>query len=181
MSGVPAAVMSPLRSFRILAAALMAALVVIGIALASIFGGGQARTNRDGTVEHLHTPAGWVYLVIVAMGAIAAGLVQLGGYRVPAIAPDADPAVARATGLQSYRVTMILRFAISESVAIVSIALLFAIASNTILPYVLAAAISFVLMAYHVWPSYALISRVQQQLDRNGGRSELAATITGVG
>jgi hypothetical protein len=78
-----------------------------------------------------------------------------------------------------YQQSMILRFALSESVAIVAIALVFAGRSNTILPYLVAALIAELLMAYHVWPSENLINRVQQRLDRNGSRSELAKAVSG--
>jgi hypothetical protein len=177
LSGMPSAAVSPLRTFRILAVALMGALVVIGIALS--FTVSSHRTDRNGNPVHTHTPSVWMYVVIVALGLIAAGLAQTFGYRIPALPSNLDPAESRATALRVYQQSMFLRFALSESVAIIAIALLFAGRSNTILPYVVAAVIAELLMAYHVWPSESLISRVEQRLDRNGGRSDLANALNG--
>lgn len=167
---------SPLRTFRVLAAALMGALVVIGVALSFTVG---SHTDRNGNPVHTHAPGVWMYAVIVALGVVAAVLVQTFGYRIPALQPNMDSSEARATALRVYQQSMLLRFALSESVAIVAIALLFAGRSNTILPYFVAALIAELLLAYHVWPSESLISRVQQRLDRNGGRSDLANAVNG--
>lgn len=176
---MPAAVVSPLQTSRILAAAVMGALVVIGVALSFMVG--AQTTDRAGNPVQTQTPSVWMYVVILVLGLIAAGLVQTFGYRFPALPPNQEPAVARATAVRVYQQSMIRRFALSESVAIVAIALLFAYRSNTILPYVVAGVIAELLMAYHVWPSESLISRVEQRLDRNGGRSELGNALNGTG
>jgi hypothetical protein len=173
---MPAAAVSPIRTFRTLALALMGALVVIGIALSFTVGD---TTTRHGSTQHNHAPAAWIYAVVVLLGLVAAGLVQVFGYRLPALKPGLDPATARATALRAYQSSMFLRFGLSEAVAIVAIALVFAFRSNTILPYVVAAAIAEALMAYHVWPGTRLIERVQQRLDREGGRSDLAGALNG--
>lgn len=177
LCGMPAAAASPLRTFRILAVALMGALVVIGVALSRVVG--PHTKDRDGNLVHTHTPSVWIYLGIVGLGLVAAVLAQTFGYRIPALPPNLDPTESRAAGLQAYQQSMILRFAMSESVAIVAIALVFASRSNTFLPYVVAAVIAELLMAYHVWPSESLIRRVQERLDRNGGRSDLANAMNG--
>jgi len=153
----------------------MSALVIIGAAL--YFAVGKGGRARNGHVVHAHAPAAWVFVVVIVLGIVSATLVQMFGYRLPAISPNADPAQARRTGLEAYQKSMFLRFALSEAVAIISIALTFSSHSNNILPYVLGAVISFVLMAYHVWPTEGLISRVQRKLDRNGGRSDLANAL----
>ncbi|SDJ08805.1 hypothetical protein SAMN05444157_1672 [Frankineae bacterium MT45] len=155
----------------------MSALVVIGIALSFVVGNNT--TDRNGNPVHTQAPGAWMYVVILVLGVAMAALVQIVGYRIAPLDPNLSPAEARAAGIQAYQKSMILRFALSELVAIVAIALLFAARSNTILPYVLAAAIAELLMAYHVWPSESLISRVQQRLDRNGGRSDLANALNG--
>ena len=154
----------------------MMALVVIGVALFFVVHG---QRTRNGRVVHTHAPSAALYLVIVGLGVVAAVVVQLAGYRIPALRPDLPPEQARSRGLLAFQQSMILRFAISESIAIIAIALLFASKSNTVLPYVLAGAISMALMAYHVWPGDSLTSRVQQKLDRNGGRSDLANALNG--
>ncbi|MDT4934391.1 MAG: hypothetical protein QOK11_2283, partial [Pseudonocardiales bacterium] len=55
----------------------------------------------------------------------------------------------------------------------------FAVRAATVTPYLLGAAISLVLMGLHVWPSERVIARVQENLDRDGGRSELATALRG--
>jgi hypothetical protein len=165
--------MAPIRAFRLLSGALMSALVIIGIALSAVVG------NHNTGARAAHSPSSSVYLVIVVVGVAAAGMVQAVGYRLPALSPGLAEIEARKTGLQAYQRTMSLRFAISESVAIVAILLTFAQNSDSVLPYVLAAAISMALMAYHVWPSDSLIRRVQARLDRNGGSSRLADEMFG--
>lgn len=156
-----------------LGGAQMSALVIIGIALSAVVG------HHNTSVPAAQSPSGWVYLVIVGLGVAAAGMVQAVGYRLPALSPGLDEMEARKTGLQAYQRTMTLRFAISESVAIVAIVLTFAQNSDSVLPYVLAAAISMALLAYHVWPSDSLIERVQTRLDRDGGHSRLADAMYG--
>lgn len=170
--------MNLLRTFRVLAASLMAAPVVIGIAL-SFMVYSHPHVDRSGHLVHPHTPGVWMYGTIVALGVIVAGLAQTFGYRIPALQPGLDSAEARASGLRLYQTSAIRRFALSELVVIVAIVLLFVGRSNTILPYVVAAAITELLMAYHVWPSERLIDRVQQRLDRDGGRSDLANALNG--
>ncbi len=155
----------------------MSALVVIAIAL--YFAVGKGDRTRNGRTVDTHAPAAWVFVLIVVLGLIAATVVQFAGYRVPAVSPDAEPTQGRRVGLQAYQQTMFFRFAVSESVAIISIALTFSSRSDNILPYLVGAVISFGLMAYHVWPGDALISRIQQKLDRNGGRSDLANALNG--
>ncbi len=172
-------VVSPIRTFRVLAAALMGALVIIAIALSFVVG--NHRSDRNGNPVPTHAPGAWMYVVIVALGLVAATLAQVFGYRIPALDPGLQPGEARSTALRVYQQSMILRFAMCESVAIVAIALLFAGNSNTVLPYLVAAVIAELLMAYHVWPSTSLISRVQQRLDRNGGQSDLANALNGTG
>lgn len=79
--------------------------------------------------------------------------------------------------MTAFQQSMVRRFAMSQAVAIVSIALLFASSSNTVLPYVLGAGISFVLLAWHVWPSSRVVDRVRRRLDRAGGHSDLAQVL----
>lgn len=167
-----------IRSYRFLTAALMGSPVFIGIALS--FTVTSTSTDRDGNAVRTHPPGAWMYLVVVAVAVASAVLTQLLGYRLPALSPNVEPRLARQRALQLYQQTMFLRFAFGEAVVIVSVALLFAGHSNTIRPYVLGAALAELLIFYHVWPSDSLISRVQEKLDRNGGRSDLANALNGI-
>lgn len=175
MSQTPVA--TPLRTYRILALALMGAIVVIGIAISFILAS-PSRRNSATVLRHGTVPL-WQYLAIAALGLVMAIAISAFGYRVPAIPPGADPSTVQGQVGLAYQRTMFLRFALAESVAIIAIAATFADNTSSITLYLLAAAISLALMAYHVWPSAQLIERVQQQLDRNGGRSDLAGWLRG--
>jgi len=176
----PRTATSQLRAFQVLAAALMSALVVIAIALSFVLTGGT-RSTRSGHRVQTHPPQLWVYLVVLGLGLASALLVQLVGYRIAPVSPSADPAAAARTGVARYQGAMVLRFALIEAVPIITIALSFAIAANTVLPYLVAAAVALVLMYVHVWPSERLIAKVEAILDRQGGRSQLSATLRGTG
>jgi len=160
---------SPLRASQVLAASLMSALVVIGVALSSVFAG----RHHQGSIPI------WPFLVLVAEAAVAAVAIQLIGYRVPPLPSGLAADEARSRGLLAFQQSMILRFALAESVALVAIVLSFAVRAATVTPYLLGAAISLVLMGLHVWPSERVIARVQENLDRDGGRSELATALRG--
>ncbi len=171
------AAVRPIVSFRILAGALMVAPVIIAVALAFVVG--HSSTDRYGNPVQTHAPGVGLYVAILVLGVVATALVQLVGYRIAPLRATLGQAEARSTAVRVYQQSMILRFALSESVMIVAIALLFADRSDTIVPYLVGAVISELLMAYHVWPSESLISRVQQRLDRDGARSDLGSTLTG--
>lgn len=154
---------------RTLAAALMAAIVVMGIAVGFAVAGS----------EQAGTPPAWSYVVVVALGAVVAAVIQLVGYRVPAVSPHVSRAQAHRAGMAAYQTSMILRFALAEAVALVALVLTLIERPRSVLTFVVGAAISLALAAVHVWPSERLISKVEQLLDRDGGRSELAAVLDG--
>ncbi len=148
----------------------MASLVVIGIAISLVQSHGTAPDR---------SPALWQYLLILCLGAVITPVVSRIGYRTDALSPALDAEAARSQATARFQQLMILRFALCESVAIVSIALAFASRPPAITVYLLGAVISLLLMAVHVWPSQRVVDQVQQRLDRDGGRSELAAVLNG--
>lgn len=165
----------PIRTFRILALALMGALVVIGIAIPPAL---ASKRNR------LPKPTGstplWPFVVILVLGVAVAVAIAVVGYRTPALSSSAEETASPSRSIAIFQQLMFLRFALAESVAIVSIALAFAITPTSITIYLLGAGISFVLMLVHVWPSQRLVDKVQAVLDRDGGRSDLSAALFGI-
>lgn len=67
---------------------------------------------------------------------------------------------------------MILRFALSEVIAIASLVAAFVVEGG-ILTYAVGAVVSLVLMAVHVWPSARPVGRVADALEAAGRRTTL--------
>ncbi|MBC2934779.1 hypothetical protein [Nocardioides sp. zg-1228] len=150
------------RSTRVLAATLMGGLVVVGVVLAVVLPapvwGGEAL----------------VVLAVQVVAGVAAHLVlETIGYRTPALSTDLTDADAAARARTRWQSSMILRFAISESIAIVSIAAAFVLADGSILTYLGGAAVSLALMLVHVWPSARPVGKVAEALEADGRRSGL--------
>ena len=99
------------------------------------------------------------------------------GYRTEAVRPDADPESALTTGLEALQQTTILRFAITEAPAILALA--WAFSTGSAWPYLIGAFWSLLCMAWHVWPSRRVATRLERSLDREGGRSGLVAALSG--
>ena len=152
----------------------MAALFVIGIAIPP-----ELASKRNQLPKPTGSTPLWPFVVILVLGAIVAVAIAVVGYRTPAQSSSYDEAASPSRSIAVFQQLMFLRFALAESVAIVSIALAFAITPPTFTIYLLGAAISFVLMLVHVWPSRRLVDKVQSVLDRDGGRSDLSAALFG--
>jgi hypothetical protein len=89
---------------------------------------------------------------------------------VPAgTSPDEATALARAT----FQASTVLRFALGDSVALVALVLSFLVQPVTWMAYLIGGALALVLLAVNVWPGAGIISKAQQQLDREGGPSFL--------
>lgn len=151
------------RPFRLLAGALMSALVVIFLAIALVMGetgGGQ--------------PPVLALAAVLVLGGMQAAMVEVAGYRLPPLSRSTAPGEATtATALHRFRDAMVLRFALSEAVAIVSIAAAFVVDSGGLLVVGLGCAISLVLLAVHVWPWRRPVERSAAALEAEGARSGL--------
>ncbi|MEO8888552.1 MAG: hypothetical protein ABI301_06010 [Jatrophihabitantaceae bacterium] len=167
----PQSTSAPIASARTLVASLMAALVVIGLVLSFVVTSGARRPGETMPV--------WPYGAVLAVGALAALLILVAGYRVSPVPPGLDAAEARKSGVAAFMQSTMIRLALSESVAFVSIVLMFSARPRSVQIYYLGGAATLVLMAYHVWPGQRVIERVQQNLDRDGGRSDLASVLAG--
>jgi hypothetical protein len=162
---VAAPVAPPIRSTRFLVSTLGSAMVIFGIVLyTEIPGSGY--------------PPLWVSVTLGALAVISHLLSRTLGFRVKPIQAGTPPAEAMATALAAFQASLILRFALSEAVAIIAMILSFMVA--TWMTYLIGGVLALILFVMNVWPSTALISKVQQQLDREGGRSYLADALLGL-
>ena len=151
-------------STRILAASLMGALVVMGVALAFVL------------------PAGGSLPVVVPVAQVAAGVVvhlllEAVGYRLPALPTHLTDEEAAVQARTRWQTGMVLRFAMAEFIAIASIAAAFVLTDGDILVYLGGAVVSLVLMAIHVWPWSRPVGRTAAALEAGGKRSGLRETF----
>lgn len=137
---------------------LMSAVVMIGVVLIFITPGRP--------VELLPMVVG------VALGAIIAGTMRVVGYQQQPL--PLDKPVSATAALAAYRSGMMLRFALAESVALISFALTVGFRGNVV-SYLPGAAISLVLLFLDVLPNRTNVRRVEERLDRDGARSGLSA------
>ena len=147
-------------SSRMLAASLMGALVVLGVALSVVL-------PPEGSFSIV------VLLAQVVAGVVVHGLLEAIGYRMPALAGDLSDEAAEAEARTRWQSGMILRFAISELIAIASIAAAFVLPDGDILVYAGGALVSLVLMMVHVWPWARPVGRTADALEAGGRRSGL--------
>ena len=145
---------------RVLAASLMGALVVMGVALAVVL-------PPEGSMSVT------VLLVQVVAGLAAHGLLEAIGYRTPPLAPDLTDEAAAAQARTRWQSGMFLRFAVSEFIAIASIAAAFVLPDGDILTYLGGAVVSLVLMGVHVWPWARPVGRTADALEASGRASGL--------
>ncbi|MFN8193416.1 MAG: hypothetical protein U0R80_03940 [Nocardioidaceae bacterium] len=149
---------------RILAGALMGALIIIGIALWVVLS-----ATEDLTV----VPPLWLLGTQVAAGLAVHFFTEAAGYRTPAIAPGTPRDQAETQGRIAFQSAMVRRFAFSEVIAIASVAAAFVVTDGGFLGYVSGACVSLALMIVHVWPWARPVGRTAASLDRDGGRSHL--------
>lgn len=151
-------------SARILSSTLMGALVFIGVALVFVL-----PTDE--------TPPLWVPLAQVAAGVAVHVALEAIGYRVQPLDPGQSDDDAAAAGRLRWQSAMILRFALSEFVALASIAAAFVLQTGGFLVYAVGALVSLVLMFVHVWPWARPVGRTADALEANGKASHLRQTF----
>jgi hypothetical protein len=169
MANAPSPTAPTWQSLRTLAYALVGAPVVILFAMYSILG----------SEENAFSPPLWALAIPVALGAAAATVVNTFGYRAPAIDPVTPAEEAATSALTRYQSLMIGRFAFSESVAIIGIALAFVVPQGGFAVLLLAVVIAEVLMWWHVVPNDGQVRRVQQSLEAQGARVPLRELLRG--
>ena len=164
-SPAPPSTLTPIASFRVLVTSLISALVVFAIVLGLVLGWGM--------------PPLWALAVPLVLGALAQTLVSTVGFRVEPIAPGTAAEEATRLARARFQTSAILRFAVSESVAIISMVLAFAIRPQSVLVYLVGCIISIGLMGRYVWPTDRVLARTEAALDAAGGRSFLADVMAG--
>ena len=157
---------APLAQMRILVAAIMGGLVMLGVVTFLAVG-------ADGY------PPTWAAAGLGALAVVAHLTVEAVGYRVPAVAPGTRPEDGAAAGLAAYRSALVLRFALCEAVAIIALIGTFVLEPQTAMTYPVGGTFALALLAWHAWPSERTTRRLEQQLDRDGGRSGLADALSG--
>lgn len=156
------------RTLRILVTALMAAPLLFLVVGATML--------QDGVED----PAPWMLGVVAGEALLTVVLLQVLGLRtVPAIAPGTTEEDARRASGAALQSTVILRFALSEAVALVALALSFVAETGGLVVLALGVVLAEVLMALYVWPGDRLVSAVQGALEREGGVSHLQAALEG--
>ena len=166
MTNAPAAAAPPIKSTRLLVATLAGGLVIFGIALYFELPSGDY-------------PPVWVPWALGGLAVISHLLIRTIGYNLEPVPAGTLPAEAMKIALSTFQASTILRFALAEVVAIVAIILSFAISPQTWMTYLTGGVLALLLLAVNVWPRTAIISKVQEQLDREGGQSFLADALYG--
>lgn len=156
-------------SNRVLAAVLMSALLLFGTALYFVLG------QHD-----MSSPPVLVLAGIVALGVAVHLVVESVGYRAEPLSASLTDEEVENEARARWGSAMVLRFALAESVAILSIATAFVVSAGGFLTYVVGGAISLALMALHVWPGARPVGKVADALERDGRLSGLREAF-GVG
>jgi hypothetical protein len=115
-----------------------------------------------------------VVLLVAAADALALSMI---GYRVPAIAPGTPSQEAGVAARRAYSSSTYVRMALSEAVAIISLALAFVVTEGGYVVFLVGAALAMVLMAVHAWPGERTIAKVEASLEREGAHSHLREAI----
>lgn len=152
-----------LRQIQLLVGAMMSSLVVLAIVLVA------ALTDDD----RFAAPPMWLLAAQFGAGAAIFLLLEAIGYRTIAIHPEADQAAAMSDAFGAFQSGTIMRFSLSELVALGSIVAAFAMDSGGVTGFATGALVSLALMGYHAWPWSRPIDKTIASLERDGGRSHL--------
>lgn len=150
-------------TLRFLTAALLGSEIVLLVAV-------SAATTASGGFK---APPVWAVVLVGALGIAAAVLVPLVGYRLPAITPGTPEDEARGIVVKAVQSSTILRFALSEAVAVVSVALSFVVGHGGAIVCLIGVAVAIALGVLHVWPSDRVLTRTREALEREDGQSYL--------
>jgi hypothetical protein len=152
-----------LRQIQLLVGTMMWSLVLLAVVLVFVLP----------VDDRLAAPPLWLLAAqFAAGGAIYLALESI-GYRTPAIHPEDDQATATTTAVRALQSGTILRFALSEPIALASLAAAFVIDGGSVLCYATGAVVSVALIGYHAWPWSRPVDKTVASLERDGGRSYL--------
>lgn len=155
---------SPLQPLQMIAASFIGMIPMLGIVMVLVAG-----------LEEYLSPvvAGALFLLNV----LAFGLAEVIGYRTPAIRPGTSPEEARRSGLAALQSSTMLRLAITDAPAILSLVAAFVLMPTSAWTYLVGAFWALLSVAWHGWPTSRVIRRVEASLDREGGRSHLSEAV----
>lgn len=149
---------------RVLAASTIGTLVVLGVVSYVVL----APDPGD-----LAAPPWWLLVAQALAGVALHLLLDAVGYRTPAVRPGTPPEEAQRAGVAAYTSRTVVRLALSETVALVSLALAFAGDAEDWPGYVTGALVSVALLVVHVWPWSRPVDRTRASLERDGARVPL--------
>ncbi|MFD7075456.1 hypothetical protein ACFU7D_27505 [Nocardioides sp. NPDC057577] len=155
-----------LRTAQMMALAFMSMVVVLGVVVY------LSVPDPD-----LALPSTYVIGGQVVAGVVIALILSTIGFRAAPITPGTAPEKAKGEALQKHQTSLILRLALSELVALVSITLAFVLTEGQLMTYVIGGLISLALMALFAYPSAGNVRRVEASLDSAGAQSRLADTL----
>ena len=152
------------QQYRILAGSLMGALVIIPVALYAAVGSDEDALGRPDLLLLAGLPVLAVLLHVV---------LEAVGYRLQPVDAGTDPEEARRVGLARLQAATMLRFALSESVGIISVALCFVVSPGGFVLTLVGCACALVLMGIHVWPWSRPLEKSIAALEGAGARTGL--------
>lgn len=166
MSSPGAPATSPLQPLQLIVFSFLTTIPALGVVMVIVAG-----------LEEYPSPV--VAGALFVLNLLAFALAELIGYRTPALDPATSPEAARASGLLALQSTTMLRLAITEAPAILSVAATFVILPTTAWTYIVSGFWALLSVAWHGWPSRRVLRKLEASLDRNGARSQLSELTGG--
>jgi hypothetical protein len=157
---------APIQSLRNLVVILAGGLVTLGIVLYNV-------------IENGDYPPIWVPWALGALAVVSHLLSQTIGFNLRPVPAGTLPDEAAAMARVAFQTSSLLRFVLTESVAIIALVLSFVVLPASWMTYLIGAVLALILLGVNVWPSSAVIAKAQQQLDRDGGQSYLRDALYG--
>jgi hypothetical protein len=167
MTDTPAPVAAPIKILRMLIGFLAASLVMFGVVLYFVI------LNGD-------YPPIWVPWALGGLAVASHLLSQTIGFNLRPVPAGTLPTEAMSAARAAFQASTVLRFALSESVAIIAMVLSFAVHPASWMTYLIGLVLALILLRVNVWPGTAVINKAQQQLDRDGGQSFLRDALRGL-
>jgi hypothetical protein len=159
------------QQHRVLAGSLVGGVLVLAVAMWFVLGSAD---------DALATPPLALLVALPVIGVVVHVVLDVIGYRPAALDPDLPADEAAREAMVRYQAGTVLRFAVSEAVAIVAIAASFVVSSGGYLLVLGGCAVTLALVAVHVWPWRRPVDRTATALERDGARSGLREAF-GVG
>ncbi len=154
-----------LQALKLLCVALTSSLVIVLVAVTAVL------VSRD--VHGTRNAPGWALVLLILVTVADGFLINAVGYRFRPIAPETPADAAQTNSIRQLQATTLLRFALSELTALAAIALAFFVDRGGVYLAVVGFVFAAGLLAWNVWPSERVITRVQEALEREGGLSYL--------